>query len=65
MVKPAGDGVALLYTSIVLLTLSWAVFVPRVGVRVWRKALGLDDYLMFCGLVSWVPLLLVLPSHSC
>lgn len=62
MVKPAGDGVALLYTAIVLLTLSWVVFVPRVIVRIWRKALGLDDYLMFCGLVSMV---LLLPNRVC
>lgn len=53
MVKPGGDGVALLYTSIVLLTLSWVVFIPRVAVRIWRKALGTDDYVMFCGLVSF------------
>ncbi|EEA25217.1 hypothetical protein TMatcc_006559 [Talaromyces marneffei ATCC 18224] len=53
MVKPAGDGVPLLYTSIVLLSVSWTVFVLRVGVRLWRKALGLDDYLMFCGLLLY------------
>ncbi|EED21068.1 conserved hypothetical protein [Talaromyces stipitatus ATCC 10500] len=53
MVKPAGDGVSLLYTSIILLTFSWVVFAARVGVRVWRKALGLDDYLMLFGLLLY------------
>jgi hypothetical protein len=51
MVKPAGDGIALLYTSILLLALSWVTYTTRVGVRVWRKALGSDDFLMFGGLV--------------
>ena len=50
-VDPKGDGIALLYTSIVFLVLSWVTFVARVGVRVWRKALGMDDYAMAIGLV--------------
>ncbi|CZR65919.1 related to integral membrane protein [Phialocephala subalpina] len=50
-VQPKGDGVALLYTSILLLALSWATFATRLGVRIWRKALGLDDYAMFLGLL--------------
>lgn len=54
MVKPAGDGVPLLYTSILLIALAWVTFVARVGVRVWRKVLGLDDLLMFLGLVSFL-----------
>ncbi|TVY23073.1 hypothetical protein LHYA1_G008191 [Lachnellula hyalina] len=50
-VPPRGDGIALLYTSIVLLALSWVTFVSRVGVRVWRRALGLDDFAMFIGIL--------------
>lgn len=51
MGQPGGDGVALFYTSIILLTLTWVTFSARVGVRIWRKVLGLDDLLMFVGLV--------------
>jgi hypothetical protein len=51
-VAVAGDGVALLYCAIVLLVLSWITFFLRVGVRVWRKAWGMDDYLMLLGIVS-------------
>jgi hypothetical protein len=51
-IKVAGDGVALLYGAIVLLVLSWVVFSLRLTVRVWRKALGLDDYIMLAGIVS-------------
>jgi len=50
-VEVARDGVALLYCAIILLVLSWVVFSMRVGVRVWRKAWGMDDYLMFIGVV--------------
>lgn len=50
-VSPRGDGIALLYTSIVFLALSWLTFTTRIVVRVWRKALGLDDYAMLIGLV--------------
>jgi hypothetical protein len=50
-VDPKGDGIALLYTSIVFLVVSWLTFVARVCVRVWRKALGVDDYAMAVGLV--------------
>ena len=55
MVQPAGDGVPLFYTSILLLALSWLTFNTRVGVRIWRKTLGLDDLLMFIGLVRVQP----------
>ncbi|KAH8588981.1 hypothetical protein B0O99DRAFT_524156 [Bisporella sp. PMI_857] len=51
MVKPQGDGAALLYTSIILLAFSWITYTLRVGVRIWRKAFGLDDVLMFVGLL--------------
>lgn len=51
MVRPAGDGVALLYASIILLILAWLTMAARVGVRMWRKASGLDDLLMLIGLV--------------
>lgn len=50
-VQPGGDGVALLYSSILLLALSWVTFITRVATRIWRKALGLDDWLMFAGLL--------------
>lgn len=48
----AGDGVPLLYAAIILLVLSWITVSMRVCVRIWRKVLGLDDYLMGVGLVS-------------
>jgi len=51
-VDVAGDGVALYYCAIVLLVLSWICFSMRVGVRIWRKAWGMDDYLMLLGIVS-------------
>lgn len=51
-VAVAGDGVALLYCAIVLLVLSWVTFLLRIGVRVWRKAWGMDDYFMLLGIVS-------------
>ncbi|KAF2853525.1 hypothetical protein T440DRAFT_515652 [Plenodomus tracheiphilus IPT5] len=50
-VEVKGDGVALLYGAIILLVLSWVVFCMRVGVRVWRKAFGLDDHFMFVGIL--------------
>jgi hypothetical protein len=51
MVQPAGDGVALFYASILLVALSWITYITRVGVRIWRKAFGSDDYIMGVGLV--------------
>lgn len=51
MVQPAGDGVPLLYTSIALLAVTWLTFTTRISVRIWRKASGWDDILMFIGLV--------------
>ncbi|KFZ04955.1 hypothetical protein V501_08804 [Pseudogymnoascus sp. VKM F-4519 (FW-2642)] len=51
MVQPAGDGVPLLYTSIVLLAVTWLTFTTRISVRIWRKNSGWDDYLMFIGLL--------------
>lgn len=50
-VSVAGDGVALLYCAIILLVLSWITVSLRVCVRVWRKVLGMDDFLMMIGLV--------------
>lgn len=49
-----GDGVTLLYGAIVLLVMSWTIFSMRVGVRVWRKAFGMDDYLMSTGIVRLI-----------
>lgn len=51
-IEVAGDGVALLYGAIILLVLSWVTFTMRSGVRLWRKAFGLDDYFMLVGIVS-------------
>lgn len=47
----AGDGATLFYGAIIFLALSWIFFLMRVGVRVWRKAWGLDDYFMLVGIV--------------
>lgn len=47
----AGDGIALWYSAIILLVLCWIVFPMRIGVRVWRKAWGMDDYFMLVGIV--------------
>lgn len=49
-VEVAGDGVALLYAAIILLTLTWITVSMRVCVRIWRKVLGMDDFLMVVGL---------------
>jgi hypothetical protein len=51
----AGTGVALLYTAIVLLVLTWFTFILRCWVRVVRKTWGSDDYLMLIGLVWSTP----------
>jgi hypothetical protein len=52
MARVAGDGVALLWATIAMLSLSWIFAILRLGVRKWRKNIGLDDGLMFAGLVS-------------
>lgn len=57
-VAPKVDGIALLYTTIVFMVIAWITFVVRVGVRVWRKALGMDDYVMAVGLVGNTPFIL-------
>ncbi|PVI01153.1 hypothetical protein DM02DRAFT_613898 [Periconia macrospinosa] len=64
-VEVAGDGVALLYGAIILLVLSWIIFSMRIGVRMWRKALGTDDYLMFFGIIlfSVTAALCIVCSH--
>lgn len=54
-VAVGGDGVALLYAAIILLVLTWITVSMRVCVRLWRKVLGADDYLMIVGLVSAPP----------
>ncbi|KAH8816708.1 hypothetical protein F5884DRAFT_230253 [Xylogone sp. PMI_703] len=51
MVDPVGDGVPLFHASIILLCLTWITFLARIGVRIWRQALGLDDMLMFIGIL--------------
>ncbi|KAF7860300.1 hypothetical protein EAF04_008428 [Stromatinia cepivora] len=51
MSKIAGDGVALFWTSVMLLVLCWITFALRAGVRVWRKIWGVDDIVMMIGLL--------------
>ncbi|KAK8029924.1 hypothetical protein PG993_011215 [Apiospora rasikravindrae] len=53
MVNVVGDGVPLLYLTIILLVLSWLTFVTRVGVRRWIHGFGTDDWLMGGGLVLY------------
>ncbi|KAF2017903.1 hypothetical protein BU24DRAFT_161861 [Aaosphaeria arxii CBS 175.79] len=50
-VNPVGDGLVLLYGAIILLVLSWTFFLARLGVRIWKKAWGMDDYFMSVGIV--------------
>jgi hypothetical protein len=57
MAPVAGEGVPLLYITIVMLTLSWIFATARIGVRRWKNNFGLDDWLMFGGLVCI--------THSC
>jgi hypothetical protein len=51
MAPMAGEGVPLFYITIVMLTLSWIFATARIGVRRWKNNFGLDDWLMFTGLV--------------
>ncbi|KAK8112771.1 hypothetical protein PG984_013297 [Apiospora sp. TS-2023a] len=53
MVKVAGEGVPLLYLTIVLLALSWVTYAVRVGLRRWIKEFGADDWFMGGGLVLY------------
>ncbi|KAL3607046.1 hypothetical protein FPOAC2_02020 [Fusarium poae] len=53
MARVAGDGVALLWATIAMLSLSWIFAILRLGVRKWRKNIGLDDGLMFAGLILY------------
>lgn len=53
MTKVAGDGVALLYGCIIMLTLAWVFAMLRLGVRKWKNNFGLDDWLMFAGLALY------------
>ncbi|KAK9419724.1 hypothetical protein SUNI508_07210 [Seiridium unicorne] len=53
MISPRGDGVVLLYVTIVMLTLSWITLVARLGVRRRINAFGSDDWLMFAGLILY------------
>jgi len=66
MVKVAGEGVPLLYLTIVLLVFSWVTYAVRVGVRRWIKEFGADDWFMGGGLVSlhqWSSILVPLDQH--
>lgn len=68
-VTVAGDGVALLHVSIILLVLTWITVLVRVFVRTWRRVLGMDDYLMAAGLVSeWLAIVVnvkLMSGRSC
>lgn len=55
MVQPEGDGAHLFWASILFLAICWLTFIARVGVRIWRDALGTDDLLMGIGLVRVQP----------
>ncbi|KAK6596387.1 hypothetical protein H4I95_10303 [Botrytis cinerea] len=54
MSKIAGDGVALFWTSVLLLALCWITFAMRAGVRLWRKIWGIDDIVMAIGLLFFI-----------
>ncbi|KAJ3543983.1 hypothetical protein NM208_g3287 [Fusarium decemcellulare] len=53
MSKVAGEGVPLLYVTIIMLALSWIFLLARLGVRKWKNILGLDDWLMCAGIVLY------------
>ncbi|RGP74454.1 integral membrane [Fusarium longipes] len=53
MAQVAGDGVPLLYVTITMLILSWIFASLRLWVRKWKRNLGLDDGLMFAGLILY------------
>lgn len=51
MVEPAGNGLTLFIVTILMLVLSWLAVIARYAVR-WKKgSIGLDDWLMFAGLI--------------
>lgn len=50
-VTPKGDGLALFIACVVLIVISWITVITRIGVRVWKKVLGADDWIMVAGLV--------------
>lgn len=51
MAPVAAEGVPLLYVTIIMLSFSWVAAIARLGVRIWKKNLGVDDWLMCAGLV--------------
>ncbi|KAH7122014.1 hypothetical protein B0J13DRAFT_648138 [Dactylonectria estremocensis] len=53
MSRVLAEGVPLLYVTILMLALSWVTVVARLGVRRWKKNLGLDDWLMCAGLILY------------
>ncbi|KAM5376453.1 hypothetical protein ACJZ2D_005507 [Fusarium nematophilum] len=53
MAPVAGEGVPLLYVTIVMLALCWVTVIARIGTRKWIKNIGLDDYLMCGGLILY------------
>ncbi len=54
MAQVKGDGVPSLYVAIIMMSLCWIIMIMRLGVRQYLHALGLDDLLMFIGLVRAV-----------
>lgn len=53
---PTGPALSLLVTTIVLLVLSWITVSARFHIRRKNNSLGLDDWLMGVGLVSFIRL---------
>ncbi|KAI1078156.1 hypothetical protein F5B20DRAFT_549533 [Whalleya microplaca] len=53
MIPPAGEGVVLLWLTCLMLALSWSFVFARIGVRIWIKAFGIDDWLMCTGLILY------------
>ncbi|KAH6866081.1 hypothetical protein B0T10DRAFT_534383 [Thelonectria olida] len=53
MARVVAEGVPLLYVTILMLALSWVIFVARLAVCKWREILGLDDWLMCTGLILY------------
>ncbi|KAK7414011.1 hypothetical protein QQX98_007122 [Neonectria punicea] len=49
----AAEGVPLFWLTILVLAISWIIVVARLGVRHWKKNLGLDDWLMVAGLILY------------
>lgn len=64
MIKPSGDGVALLAVSVVTATLATAAMILRLWARrLVRIELGLDDYLALASLIVYYGQLVICFLH--